>query len=137
MAEALEILAGEAYPLLVGLAGAYQAVITYKELAEKIRASTGICTNIILPNWIGGVLDKVAYEAHRRGDPQLTALVIRTDSRMVGKGYERVLELAGEPPVGNAQDLERHAARARLECYRRFGAPLPPDGGTPELSPKH
>ncbi|MFI7057669.1 hypothetical protein ACIBLB_36920 [Streptosporangium canum] len=136
-AEALEIWARDAYPLLVGVAGAYKATITYQELAEKIQASTGIRTRTILPNWIGAVLDKVVYETHRRGDPQLTALVVRTDDGKVGKGYERVFEVTGEPPVDNDQDLNWHAACARLECYRRFGAILPPDGGVPAFSLKH
>jgi len=125
-AEAVEIWATEAYPLLVGVAGTHEAIITYQELAEKIQEGTEIRTRIILPSWIGAVLKKVAYETHHRGDPQLTALVVRADNRKVGKGYEKVLEVTGEPPVGNDQDRERHAARARLECYRRFGAPPHP-----------
>ncbi|MET8337774.1 hypothetical protein ABZV14_33190 [Streptosporangium canum] len=124
-ADALEIWAREAYPLLVDLAGTYNAVITYQELAEKIQASTGITTRTILPSWIGAVLDKVAYETHHRGDPQLTALVVRADNRKVGIGHKKALKITGELPVENDQDLERHAARARLECYRHFGATPP------------
>ncbi|MEV4746567.1 hypothetical protein ACFQVD_19020 [Streptosporangium amethystogenes subsp. fukuiense] len=119
------------------MAGTYHATITYQELAEKIQESTGIRTRVILPNWIGATLDKVAYESHQSGDPQLTALVVHGDDGKVGKGYKRVLEVTGEPPVDDDRDLNWHAARARLECYRRFGATLPPDGGTPALSPKH
>ncbi|MEV7008220.1 hypothetical protein [Streptosporangium sp. NPDC051022] len=136
-AEAWEIWACEAYPLLVGVARTYHAVITYKELAEKIQESTGIRTRALLHNWIGSVLSKVVREAHHRGDPPLTALVVRTDDGMVGEGYKEVLKIAGEPSVNDLQDREWHAARSRLACYRRFGAPLPPDGGVPALAPRH
>lgn len=134
-AEARETWAREAYPLLVGVARTYHAVITYKELAEKIQESTGIRTRTLLHNWIGTVLSKVVREAHRRGDPQLTALVVHTDDGMVGEGYKEVLEVAGEPPADSVPEREQHAARARLECYRRFGAVLPADGGVPALAP--
>ncbi|WP_329092349.1 hypothetical protein [Streptosporangium sp. NBC_01469] len=134
-AEALEIWAREAYPLLVGVARTYHAVITYGELAEKIQESTGIRTRALLHNWIGAVLGKVVREAHRRGDPPLTALVVRVDDGMVGEGYKEVLEIAGEPPAESVPDREQHAARARLECYRCFGATLPADGGVLALAP--
>lgn len=136
-AEAREIWAREAYPVLVGLARTYHAVITYKELAEKIQESTGIRTRALLHNWIGTVLSMVVREGHRRGDPPLTALVVHTDDGMVGAGYKEVLEVAGEPPAADDLARELHAARSRLECYRRFGAILPPDGGVPALAPRH
>lgn len=135
VAEAREIWAREAYPLLIGVARTYHAVITYGELAKKIQESTGVRTRTLLHNWIGPVLGKVVREAHRRGDPPLTALVVRVDDGMVGEGYKEVLEIAGEPPVDDVLDRERHAARSRLECYRRFGATLPADGGVPALAP--
>ena len=119
------------------MAHTYHAVITYKALAEKIQESTGIRTRSLLQNWIGPVLGKVVREAHRRGDPPLTALVVHTDDGMVGEGYKEVLEVAGEPPVEDVLDRELHAARSRLECYRRFGATLPPNGGVPALAPRH
>lgn len=136
-AEAREAWASEAYPLLVGVAHTYHAVIPYKELAEKIQESTGIRTRALLHNWIGPVLGGVVREAHRRGDPPLTALVVHTDDGMVGEGYKEVLKVAGEPPVDDVLERELHAARARLACYRRFGATLPPDGGLPALAPQH
>ncbi|GAA4525592.1 MULTISPECIES: hypothetical protein [Nonomuraea] len=136
-AKAREIWAREAYPLLVDVARTYRAVITYKELADRIQETSGIRTRALLHNWIGRVLSEVLREAHRRGDPPLTALVVHTDDGMVGEGYKEVLEVAGEPPVGNALDRELHAARSRLECYRHFGAILPPDGGVPALAPRY
>lgn len=135
-AEAHEIWAREAYSLLVSVARRYNAVITYKELAEKIQETSGIRTRVQLPNWIGQVLRKVLWEAHRRSDPPLTALVVRAKDEMVGEGYKDVLEAAGEPPAQDDSAREWHAAHSRLRCYRHFGAELPPDGGVPTLRPR-
>lgn len=134
---AREAWASEAYAVLVDVARTYHAVITYKELAEEIQHRTGVRTKALLHNWIGSVLGRVVREAHRRGDPPLTALVVRTDDGMVGDGYKEVLEVAGEPPVEDVSEREQHAAGARLDCYRRFGATLPPGGGVPALAPRY
>ncbi len=134
--EAYEAWAAEAYSVLVDVARSYHAVITYKELSEQVQERSGIHTSALLHNWIGKILAKVVREAHRRGDPPLTALVVHSDDGMVGEGYKEVLEVAGEPPVEDAIERERHAAAGRLACYRRFGAVLPADGGLPALAPK-
>ncbi|WP_327265267.1 hypothetical protein OG444_30800 [Streptomyces sp. NBC_01232] len=127
--------AEEAYAVLTGVAGTYHAVITYKALGAEVQERSGIRTEALLHNWIGSVLGRVVREAHRRGDPPLTALVVHSGDGMVGVGYKEVLEIAGQPPVLDAAEREQHAARARLDCYRRFGAELPPDGGVPALAP--
>ncbi|MET8831323.1 hypothetical protein ABZX40_36150 [Streptomyces sp. NPDC004610] len=132
-----EIWAAEAYEVLTGVAGTYHAVITYKQLGEEIQSRSGIRTKALLQNWIGPVLGRVVREAHRRGDPPLTALVVHTDDGKVGSGYKEVLTIAGQPPLDDELKRERHAAESRLACYRRFGATLPPGGGTPALSPRH
>ncbi|MFD3803086.1 hypothetical protein ACFWSF_27350 [Streptomyces sp. NPDC058611] len=129
--------AEEAYAVLVGVAGTYRAVVTYKELGAEIQQRSGIRTDALLHNWIGSVLGKVVREAHGRGDPPLTALVVRSADGMVGEGYREVLELDGQPAVTGIREREQHAAEARLACYRRFGATLPPDGGVPALTPKY
>ncbi|MEV6259874.1 hypothetical protein AB0M42_03760 [Streptomyces sp. NPDC051784] len=129
--------AEEAYAVLVDVARTYHAVITYKELAEEIQERSGIRTQVLLHNWIGPVLGRVVREAHRRGDPPLTALVVHTDDGMVGLGYKEVLETAGQPPVDGVEERERHAAEARLTCYRHFGATLPAGGGIAALAPKY
>ncbi|MFD7757498.1 hypothetical protein [Streptomyces sp. NPDC059757] len=134
--EARDAWATEAYSILVGVAQTYHSVITYKELAEEIQSRTGIQTKTLLHNWIGPILGRVVREAHRRGDPQLTALVVHTDDGKVGSGYEEVLAVAGEPPVEDELEREHHAAEARLACYRHFGANLPPGGGVPALAPR-
>lgn len=78
----------------------------------------------------------MVHEAHRRGDPPLTALVVHTDDGMVGAGYKEVLEVEGLPSIVDEIEREQHAAAARLRCYRHFGAEIPPHGGTPALAPK-
>ncbi|MEU9074065.1 hypothetical protein ACFYUY_24175 [Kitasatospora sp. NPDC004745] len=125
-----------AYPALVDVAGRYHAVITYAELAEEVQQAAGVRTRVHQRNWIGKVLALVVREAHRRGDPPLTALVVHSTDGMVGAGYQEVLAVAGEPPVAGELDREYHAAAARLACYRHFGATLPADGGTPALAPR-
>ncbi|MCX4827617.1 MULTISPECIES: hypothetical protein [unclassified Streptomyces] len=126
-----------AYAVLVEVARTYHAVITYKELGREVQERSGIHTRALLHNWIGSVLGRVVREAHRRGDPPLTALVVHSDDGMVGEGYKEVLAVAGQPPVPGVLERERHAAEARLACYRRFGATLPPGGGVPALAPRH
>lgn len=134
--DALEAWAHVAYPHLVSVAGAYHRVITYGELGEKVQQASGIRTSALLHNWIGPVLGKVVREAHRRGDPALTSLVVHSDDGRVGEGYKEVLAVAGEPPIDDIVKREEHAAEARLLCYRRFAVDLPADGGVPALAPK-
>ncbi|MGW5582910.1 hypothetical protein [Streptomyces sp. NPDC003857] len=135
-ARAHEIWAQDAYRSLAEVARTYHAVITYKELATTIQHDSKIHTSVLLHNWIGRVLGVVVREAHGRGDPPLTALVVHTEDGMVGEGYREVLTTAGQAPVEEPLERERHAASARLDCYRRFAADLPADGGVAALAPK-
>ena len=125
-----------AYPALVEVARRYHAVITYAELAEAVQQASGVRTSINHRHWIGKVLALVVREAHRRGDPPLTSLVVHAADGMVGTGYQDVLAVAGQPPIPDEMDREQHAAAARLACYRHFGADLPADGGIPALAPR-
>ncbi|MEH0970495.1 hypothetical protein V6U77_05080 [Micromonospora sp. CPCC 205546] len=134
--EAWDIWAEHAYDILVEVARGYHAVITYGELRDRFQAATGIRTTALLQNWIGNVLNRVIREAHRRGDPPLSALVVRADDGMVGPGYDEVLRITGEPQPADEIAREEHAAQARLACYRHFGAVLPVGGGVPALAPK-
>jgi hypothetical protein len=134
--EAWDIWADHAYDILVEVARNYHTIITYGELRDRFQASSGIRTSALLQNWIGEVLNRVVHEAHRRGDPPLSALVVRVDDGMVGGGYEEVLRVTGGPSVADEMAREKHAAAARLDCYRHFGAVLPPGGGVPALAPK-
>lgn len=134
--EAYEIWANEAYRVLSNVACTYHAVITYGELAEEVQKLSGVRTSVPFRHWIGKVLVLVVHRAHRQGDPPLTALVVHSTDGKVGEGYKAVLEVAGEPPVEDDLEREHHAASARLDCYRRFGAALPRDGGVPALAPR-
>lgn len=128
--------ADAAYPRLIAVAGTYQGFITYKELADALVQDTGIKTSQLMMSWISQVLKLVVAETRRRVDPQLTALVVRGDDHMVGDGYKTALIAEGLAPIEDDSGREDHAAGARLECYRRFCAEMPADGGTPMLAPK-
>jgi hypothetical protein len=118
---------------LESVAHHYHGVITYKALAEAVQNSTGIRTRMLLANWIGRVLGAVSADCHRLDEPMLSALCVYADGG-VGPGYaEAVIERYGGPAP---EDLDRHSAEERLRCYRHFGAPLPPDGGVPALTPQ-
>ena len=118
--------------ILIRTARTYGAYITYGELAAEVQQRTGICTRSQMRNWIGSVLGKVADECHLLGEAPLTALCVHEDGTM-GVGYAHVLKIAGE---AIPEDLELHAAQARLTCYQSFGADLPGDGGHPALTAK-
>lgn len=75
-----------------------------------------------IQNWIGRLLTKVVRLAYDDNLPPLTALVVRSDSGMVGEGYDEVLTVEGESPIEDEVDHEDHAARARFSYYQHFGA---------------
>lgn len=85
-------------------------------------------------NWIGDVLGRVITVCTRNGWPQLTSLCVTSDGT-VGAGYRFALiaaegissHMARENAPHELDDLDEHAARTRFECYRFFGAELPPD----------
>jgi hypothetical protein len=135
--EALAAWTTTAYPVLMDVARTYHAVITYGELAKAIQEGSGVHTRTLLHNWIGRVLGGIVREAHRIGDPPLTALVVHAVDGMVGEGYREVLQVADLPPASDELDRENHAAQARLECYRKFCTTLPAGGGTAALAPRY
>lgn len=115
-----------AYEVLVETAGRYNAVIDYADLAEQVQQRSGLRTTASTGTWLPGVLSLVAYQCHRLADPALTALVIHKGGR-VGGAYNEVLRIAGLQPIDDEDARELHAAGARLECYRRWGADVPAD----------
>lgn len=124
--------AAAARDVLIETARRYHSYVTYGELSERIQERTGVRTRSQMRNWIGSVLGIVADECLRRSEPPLTALCVRQDET-VGEGYAYVVQLSGRPIL---DDLDQHAAEARLECHRFFGAAMPVDGGRPALTPK-
>ena len=127
--------AKHAYEVLVETAGRYNAVITYSELAEEVQRRSSLRTKSQMRNWIGGLLADLVKVNHARNEPPLTSLVVHKDDGQVGVGYDEVLRVAGEQPIADALERETHAAAARLECYRHWGAEVPADA-KPTLSAK-
>jgi hypothetical protein len=82
---------------------------------------------------VGKVLDTVAERCAAGDDRQLTSLCVKTADETVGDGYGYVLELEGKPIP---DDLQMHAAQARLECYEFYGATIPRGGGRATLTKK-
>ena len=118
--------------LLTDTARRYQAVTTHKELGLGVQERSGITTKQLQHYWIGDVLRRVSEECASRGEPDLSSLCVNS-SGSVGDGYRTlVAATTGEEPA----DPDAHAARARLACYRHFGAELPSTGGSPALTPK-
>ena len=105
-----------AYEVLAETASRYNAVITYSELAEEVQRRSSFHSKSQMRNWIGALLADLAKVNPVRGEPPLTALVVRKDDGQVGAGYDEVLRLAGEAPITDPLERETHAAAARLEC---------------------
>ncbi|WP_026927547.1 hypothetical protein [Granulicoccus phenolivorans] len=131
----LERWAKSAYLILRDdVATRYHATITYSDLAERVQKHSGIVAKGPSRQWIGKVLGLVVRVCHHNSDPALSALVVHKTDGMVGAGYDLVLKVAALPALTDPQEREEHAARARLECYRKFCHSMPADGGTPGYS---
>ncbi|MEJ5943873.1 hypothetical protein WDZ17_01010 [Pseudokineococcus basanitobsidens] len=131
--DALDAWTSAAIAVLTARARTYGATVTYGDLARSLFARSGVATRSLLQNWIGDVLARVADAcADASNDrPPLDALVIRGTDGAVGGGYgDAVARNTGTRP----HDVERHAAEARLACYRALAQDLPADGGHPVLT---
>lgn len=118
---------------LIETARRYRSVTTYKDLSARVQQQTGIETRQVLQHWVGDVLLRVARDCAVRGEPNLASLCVNA-AGSVGEKYRPTASgLTGTAPEAS----DDHAAEARLECYRYFGAPdLPADGGIPALTVK-
>ncbi|MGV9710009.1 hypothetical protein ACWDTI_05035 [Gordonia sp. NPDC003424] len=124
-----------AVDLLTSTAKKYNGVVTYKQLADFVQTQSGVKHDALLPNWIGGVLAGVITHCEQEQILQLGALCVKEDGT-VGDGYRHSAIAGGETSSLDDDQLDDHAARMRLECYRYFGANLPPGGGEPTLTPR-
>ncbi|KHL13198.1 UNVERIFIED_CONTAM: hypothetical protein LK11_32935 [Mumia flava] len=115
--------------LLGETARQYGAVVTDTALAAGVQSRTSIRTKAPLGDWIPDVLTTTAVDASRRGDPVISALCV-DEGGSAGERYRSAVAARGETAGDNP---EWHAAEQRLECYRRYGATLPADGGRPTL----
>jgi hypothetical protein len=122
-----------ARPVLLDVAATYNNVITYKDLAEAVQATTGVRTLVLLPNWIGQVLEAVALDCLRRDDVLLTALCVHQDGT-VGPGFSSAASHFSNGITPD--DPELYAADVRLLCYRKYAKDLPAGGGRPKLTPQ-
>lgn len=118
-----------AHQVLEATAGRYNDFVTHKELSDKVQEVSGVRTRMQMRNWIDRILGAVVDECARRNQPPLTSLCV-TQNHTMGEGYRYVLETAGEPIP---DDLDRHAAEARLRCHRTYATDLPRNGGVPTL----
>ena len=122
--------------ILTRVAGTYQGLIEYAELGAEVQEAASIRSSRPVRSWIGPVLCRVAQENHARNEPALTSLVVHKADGIVGVGYDEALTLAGIAPIEDPVAREKHAAQARLECYRWAGATMPASGGRAAVSPR-
>ena len=128
---ALETWARTAHEILEETASTYHATITEGALAHRLLTETGIATSRPHPRWLPKLLQPLAALHYRDDYPPLTALVV--DGRgWVGERYDDVLRAAEQRPITDPTERERHASRARLECYQ-WAESVPEDGGHPEI----
>lgn len=131
-AEALAAWVPVARAALIQTAGRYNNFLTYNQLATSVQEVSGVSAGrVLLTNWIGKLLERVAIESTQRGEPPLTSLCVRQDGT-IGDGYARAPKSVVDRP---GEDIEKYAAEHRLLCYRRYAVDLPANGGTPSLTP--
>ncbi|BBX48044.1 hypothetical protein GCM10009641_09120 [Mycobacterium cookii] len=135
MNDALDAWEPQAVSLLLDTAKKYNGFVTYKQLAEAVQQQSEIRHDGLLTNWIGSVLGRVVDHCVKEEIPPLSSLCVKEDGT-VGDGYRHVLLARGEVVDMEYDQLDDHAAKMRLECYRHFGAYLPAGGGVPTLTPK-
>lgn len=131
--EALAEWVEAAVPLLERVASDYGSYLTYKSLAHKLAAETGIHTKQQLNFWIGYVLGGVISTCTERGLPELSSLVVNSSDGMVGSGFNEVLRRSGRQPIEDPYELEVAAAEERLKCYRVYCPNLQEDA-VPQLT---
>lgn len=135
MNDALDAWEPFAVALLTEKAMKYNGFVTYKQLGDAVQAQSSVKHDGLLTNWIGSLLGRVIDYCVSKQTPQLGALCVKEDGT-VGEGYRHAAAVGGQTDEVSLDELDDHAARTRLECYRYFGAELPPDGGEPTLTPK-
>lgn len=91
---------------LLEAAARYHAVVSEEELATAVQVRSGISADQPAEVWIGKLLERVARETERLGEPPLASLCVGPD----------------DSPTRSAE---------RLTCYRAYADDVPADGGTP------
>lgn len=134
--EAEDAWADEARRILGTVAGTYHRLIDRTDLAAQVQDGSGIHSSKNPHYWLSRVLAQVAAVNVLEHEPPLTALVVHRQTGAVGDDYDEVLRLTGADPITDELAREKHAAAARMDCYRWAGATMPPSGGHPALSPR-
>ncbi|WP_296605493.1 hypothetical protein [Nocardioides sp.] len=134
--EAEDAWAVAAREILTVAAGTYHALIDRTDLATQVQELSGIRSSKSPHYWLSRVLAQVASINALEGEPPLTALVVHRQTGAVGDDYDEVLRLSGAEPITDEVAREKHAAEARMECYRWAGAAMPASGGHAALSPR-
>jgi len=119
------------YRILRETAERYDGIITSSELAARVQSESGRDGGA-RATWIGQLLELVAMQAARTEDAPLASLCVQSDLS-VGERYRRILSASGVALGTSDEDLDERAATDRLECYRRYAADLPEDGGRPHI----
>lgn len=130
--EAMNLWVPLAYDWLIGTARRYNGWTTYLELTEHVQQVSGVRTRMLIGNWSGKLLERVAQLAANSGEVPLTSLCVHQDGT-IGVGYARAPKSVD---VDLAADVDELAAAHRLLCYRKYASDLPADGGKAELTPK-
>jgi hypothetical protein len=131
-ADALTAWTPIAREVLLDAARSYRATVNDRELAARVQEESGIAADQLAAQWIGKLLERVAADAHRRGDPPLASLCL-TQEGSISDEYRATPEAALAP---DDADLDQLAAEHRLACYRVYADDLPADGGTPLVPPR-
>lgn len=135
-AQAIEVWAQAAVPVLEDVARTFGGYITYKDLAARVFDATGIHTRMLVQNMSARLLNRVLRICLERGLPALTSLVVTATDGTVGSGFDEVLRASGRVVPATALERERAAAAERLECYRAYCKDIPADA-EPKLTPKY
>lgn len=119
--------AREAIVILRETASRYGATITYADLAEAVQHRSGVRTHAQQRTWLAPVLRLVATACQGRDLPQLISLAVNQRDGRVSTAYDAVQLVAGLPGFQTQSERERHAAEARLACYRAYSDGVPED----------
>jgi hypothetical protein len=101
-------------------------------LTEHVQDVSDVRTRMLIGNWSGKLLERVAQLAADGGEVPLTSLCVHQDGT-IGVGYLRAPKSVDVDPSADVDEL---AAAHRLLCYRKYATDLPPNGGQPALTPQ-
>lgn len=109
--------------ILLDTAKHYRAIICFADLGELVEARMDR-RGPSYWHWMRCTLQSVAADCTNRHEPLLSSLCVNDDKSIV-TGFGDSIRGMSE-----SDDIEAHAARERMRCYRHFGAiDLPPDAG--------